>query len=71
MPAKVLTLQFLTTFAIFLSSAGGAIFVNARAKKPRDSLTPPLVEPTTLLVVLLVVGLLSMIHVLNLLGLHK
>ena len=71
MPAKLLTLQFFTTFAIFLASAGGAIFINAKAKKPRTSLSPPLVAPTTVLVVLLALGLLSLIHMLSMLGLHK
>ena len=71
MLAHLLTLQFLTTFAIFLSSVGGIIYVNARANKPRDSLSPPLVAPTTVLVVLLVVGMFSLIHVLTLLGMHK
>lgn len=71
MLAHLLSLQFLTSFGIFLSSAGGAIYVNARANKPRDSLNPPLVAPTTILIVLLVVSMFSLIHVLTLLGMHK
>ena len=71
MLAEMLTLQFLTTFTIFLASAGGAIFINVRSNKPRTSLSPPLVAPTSLMVVLFAVALFALIHMLSILGLHK
>ena len=66
----LLTTQFITTFLIFLASVlvfGGMALLERR---PRDSLSPSLVPATPLMLISGIIGLLALVHMLNLFGVH-
>ncbi len=68
MPDYALTPEFLTTFVIFaacLSGVGGLAWLE---KRPRVSLQPQLIPTTPLMLAAGFVGLLALVHLLNLAG---
>lgn len=62
MALHLLTPQFLTTFGVFAASAGTAAVMNFKARKPRQTLTPPRVAPQTVIIIAMAVALLACIH---------
>ena len=66
----LLTPQFITTFLIFavcVAVFGGMALLERR---PRDSLSPSLLPATPLMLLSGIVGLLALVHMLNLIGVH-
>jgi hypothetical protein len=68
MPPVLLTPQFFITFGIFSVSAGTAIAMNFKGRKPRQSLAPPMVNPHTVILLAGAVALFAGIHLMTLLG---
>lgn len=70
MPAHVLTSEFIVTFSIFALCAAGVGGLAWLEKRPRQGLQPRLLPTTPLLLVVGFVGLLALVHMVNLAGIH-
>ena len=70
MPDYALTPEFLTTFAVFTACLGGVGALAWLEKRPRVSLQPRMLPTTPLLLAAGFVGLLALVHLLNLAGVH-
>jgi amino acid transporter len=60
--------QFILTFAVFFAAAGSFAGLAIRDRRPRESLTPPLIPTTPLMLITAIAGLLALVHLVNLLG---
>jgi hypothetical protein len=58
------------TLAVFLAAVGGFATVAIKDRKPRDTLDTPLIPTTPLLFISALVGLLALVHLVNLFGIH-
>ncbi len=70
MAVNLLTPHILTTFGVLAASAATVATVNIKARKPRSSLTPPLIAPHTISIIGMGIALMAIIHLITLLGLH-
>jgi hypothetical protein len=70
MPAYTLTPEFITTFVIFLACLAGVGALAWLEKRPRVNLQPRLLPTTPLMLAAGFVGLLALVHMLNLAGVH-
>jgi hypothetical protein len=68
---KVLTPDFFISLVAFAVFAGLALYMRRQHSKPRDTLKPPLVPYTPVMLVCTFLALMSIIHLLTVLGLHK
>ena len=68
MPSLILTPEFIITFLIFAACLGGIGALAWLEKRPRDSLTPRLLPTTPLMLAVGFVGLLALVHLVNLAG---
>jgi amino acid transporter len=62
--------SFIITLAVFLAAAAVIAFVTWNDRRPRDSLAPSLVPTIPVMLFSGIVALLSLVHLLNLLGLQ-
>jgi len=70
MPNLPATPEFIVTFAVFAMCASGVGGLAWLEKRPRDSLQPRLLPTTPLMLGVGFVGLLALVHLLNLAGVH-
>lgn len=70
MPDYALTPEFLTTFAVFTACLAGVGTLAWLEKRPRVSLQPRMLPTTPLMLAAGFVGLLALVHLLNLAGVH-
>jgi len=68
MPDHLLTLEFFITFLVFAAALVGVGTLAWLEKRPRDSLSPRLLPTTPLMLVAGFVGLLALVHLVNLAG---
>jgi ribose/xylose/arabinose/galactoside ABC-type transport system permease subunit len=62
--------NFIITLAVFFTACGSAGFVIWKEQRPRDSLTPSMIPPVPVMLFSGIVALLSLVHLVNLLGVH-
>ncbi len=70
MPSLPLTPEFIVTFIVFLACLTGVGSLAWLEKRPRDSLSPRLLPTTPLMLVVGFVGILALVHLVNLAGVH-
>ena len=70
MPSHLLNPEFIITFLVFFGSIVGVGLLAWLEKRPRDSLAPKLLPTTPLMLVMGFVGILALVHMLNLAGVH-
>lgn len=62
--------EFAVTFAVFFACAAIVGVLAWLERRPRKSLTPRLIPTTPVLLIFGFIGLLSLVHLLNLYGIH-
>jgi thiamine transporter ThiT len=62
--------SFIITLAVFLAAALVIAFVALKDRRPRESLSPSMIPTIPVMLVSGIVAMLSLVHLLNLLGLH-
>ena len=62
--------EFLLTFAVFFVCACIVGYLAWLERRPRKSLTPRLIPTTPVLLIFGFIGLLSLVHLLNMYGIH-
>lgn len=62
--------EFAITLAIFLVSAAIVGFIAWLERRPRDKLMPRLIPTTPVLLIFGFIGLLALVHLANLYGIH-
>ncbi|PZF78628.1 hypothetical protein DK847_02140 [Aestuariivirga litoralis] len=62
--------EFLITLALFLACAAIVVGLGWLERRPRKDLTPRLIPTTPVLLVFGFVGLLALVHLLNMYGIH-
>lgn len=70
MPPNLNPTEFWLTLAAFLACAGVVGLMVWLERRPRQSLNPRLIPTTPLLLVFGFMGLLALVHLLNLYGIH-
>lgn len=70
MPIHLLNPEFIITFLVFAASLCGVGALVWLEKRPRDSLTPRLLPTTPMMMAVGFVGLLALVHLVNLAGVH-
>jgi amino acid transporter len=68
MPHSILTFEFITTFLLFLGCFAVAGTMAWLERRPKESLAPRLLPATPIMLVAGFVGLLALVHLLNLSG---
>jgi len=63
-------LEFILTLGIFLASAAAIGVIGWLERRPRTSLTPRLIPTTPILLVFAFIGLLALVHLANMYGIH-
>ncbi len=66
----LLSTEFITTFIVFMMTVAAIAGLVMYERKPRESLNPSLLPTTALMLVIGIVGLLALVHLVNLLGIH-
>ena len=62
--------EFLVTLAVFLACAAIVGYVAWLERRPRTSLTPRLIPTTPVILIFGFIGLLALVHLANLYGIH-
>jgi hypothetical protein len=62
--------EFAITLAVFLVSGAAVGFVAWLERQPRKSLTPRLIPTTPVILIFGFIGLLALVHLANLYGIH-
>ena len=70
MPTDVNSAELWITLAVFLGSAGIIALMIWLESRPRVDLNPRLVPTTPIMIIFAFVGLLALVHLLNLYGIH-
>jgi hypothetical protein len=70
MSTIVLTPEFIMTFLLFMGAVAGVGLLVWVEKRPRDTLQPRLLPTTPLILSIGFVGLLALVHLVNLAGVH-
>lgn len=70
MPEHLLTLEFALTFLVFTGCLVGVGLLAWLEKRPRDSLSPRLLPTTPMMMAAGFVGLMALVHLVNLAGVH-
>lgn len=63
-------IEFMITLAIFLASAGVVGYVSWLERRPRKNLTPRLFPTTPVILIFGFIGLLALVHLANMYGIH-
>lgn len=63
-------LEFIITLGIFLAAAAAIGVIGWLERRPRTSLTPRLIPTTPILLVFAFIGLLALVHLANMYGIH-
>jgi hypothetical protein len=63
-------LEFVITIAVFLLAACAIGVIGWLERRPRKSLTPRLIPTTPILLVFAFIGLLALVHLANMYGIH-
>lgn len=66
----LLTPQFLATFGIFAAAVGTITVLAVKERKPRQHLSPSLLPSTPVMLFAGIIAMLSLVHLINLLGIH-
>ena len=70
MPIHLLNPEFIITFLVFAAALGGVGTLAWLETRPRDSLSPRLLPTTALMMAVGFVGLLALVQLVNLAGVH-
>ena len=70
MPNFSLSPEFIITFLLFAGAAGGVGGLAWLEKRPRTGLQPRLLPTTPLILIIGFVGIMALVHLLNLAGVH-
>jgi len=70
MPELASNSEFLLTLGVFLICAGIVGYLAWLERRPRKSLSPRLIPTTPVLLIFGFIGLLSLVHLLNMYGIH-
>jgi len=70
MPELASNSEFLLTLGVFLTCAGIVGYLAWLERRPRKSLSPRLIPTTPVLLIFGFIGLLSLVHLLNMYGIH-
>lgn len=62
--------EFLITLAVFLASIGVVGYVSYLERRPRKSLTPRMFPTTPVILIFGFIGLLALVHLANMYGIH-
>jgi hypothetical protein len=62
--------EFLISFGVFLVSAAILAYMAWLERRPRTSLTPRLIPTTPVILIFGFIGLLALVHILNMYGIH-
>ncbi len=66
----VLSTEFITTFLVFLVTVAVIVGLVIYERKPRQSLDPKMLPSTALMLGVGILSLLTLVHLVNLLGIH-
>jgi hypothetical protein len=70
MPLNVSPAEFWITLGVFLASAGIIALMVWLERRPRVDLNPRLIPTTPVMLVFAFIGLLALVHLVNLYGIH-
>ncbi len=66
----IASFEFWITIGVFLLSAGMIAFLSWLERRPRKSLNPRLIPTTPVIILFGFIGLLALVHLANLYGIH-